>query len=164
MVHFSEDIISLSSSIIEKASKLNYRITLAESCTGGLISSSITAVPGSSNVFTCGYVTYSNHSKNRILGVPMDAIEQFGAVSDVVASAMAEGALALSKADISLSVTGIAGPKGGTKDKPVGLVFLSIAKINTDALIKKYIFAGSRDEIRRSAISAGLSLLLNQLQ
>ena len=94
----------------------------------------------------------------------MDAIEQFGAVSDIVASAMAEGALALSKADISLSVTGIAGPKGGTKDKPVGLVFLSIAKINTDALIKKYIFAGSRDEIRRSAISAGLSLLLNQLQ
>ena len=163
MVHFSDDIISLSSSIIKKASKLNYKITFAESCTGGLISSCITAVPGSSNVFTCGYVTYSNYSKNRILGVPMDAIDQYGAVSDIVASAMAEGALALSKADISLSVTGIAGPQGGTKDKPVGLVYLSIAKNNTDAIIKKYIFAGSRDEIRRSTISAGLSLLLNQL-
>lgn len=163
MVHFSEDIISLSSSIIKKASKLNYKITFAESCTGGLISSCITAVPGSSSVFTCGYVTYSNYSKNRILGVPMDAIDKYGAVSDIVASAMAEGALALSKADISLSVTGIAGPQGGTKDKPVGLVYLSIAKNNTDAIIKKYIFAGSRDEIRRSTISSGLSLLLNQL-
>ncbi len=75
----------------------------------------------------------------------MDAIDQYGAVSDIVASAMAEGALALSKADISLSVTGIAGPQGGTKDKPVGLVYLSIAKNNTDAIIKKYIFAGWQD-------------------
>ena len=164
MVNISEDLLSLSSSIIKEASKLNYRIAVAESCTGGLISGCLTSIPGSSAVFLCGYTTYSNDSKNRILGVPMNAINEFGSVSDVVAAAMAEGALALSKAELSLSVTGIAGPEGGTKNKPVGLVYLSLAKNNSDAVIKRYIFAGTRSEIRRSAVAAGLSLLLSNLR
>jgi len=140
------------------------RVATAESCTGGLISACLTAIPGSSDIFECGVVSYSNESKSRLLGVPRDAISDHGAVSDIVASAMAEGALAQCDADIAISVTGIAGPDGGTKDKPVGLVFLALAETDQDAMVKRYVFAGTRTDIRRATVAAALELLLGRLK
>ena len=105
-------------------------IASAESCTGGLIAGLLTEVAGSSDVFERGFVTYSNEAKAELLGIPMDVINQWGAVSTQVAAAMANGALKQSHADISIAVTGIAGPGGGSSDKPVGLVYLATARKN----------------------------------
>ena len=120
----------------------------------------MTAIPGSSAVMECGFITYSNKSKIRLLSVPRDAIADHGAVSDIVAAAMAEGALAQSDADLAVAVTGTAGPGGGTKDKPAGLVFLALAETGHDAVVKRYVFAGTRTDIRRAAVAAALELLL----
>lgn len=158
-----KDLTALASSVITEAAAQGCMLATAESCTGGLISSCLTAVPGSSAVFLCGFVTYANEAKTRLLGVPSAAIEELGAVSDVVAAAMAEGAVAHSGADLAVSVTGVAGPGGGTKDKPVGLVYLSLAERGEDAVIKRYIFAGTRDDIRRSTVGAALELLHSRL-
>jgi nicotinamide-nucleotide amidase len=128
------------------------------------VASCLTAIPGSSAVLASGFITYSNESKIRLLGVPRDAIAGHGAVSDVVAAAMAEGALAQADADLALSVTGIAGPDGGTKEKPVGLVYLALAQSDQDAMVKRYVFAGSRTDIRRATVAAALELLLNHLK
>jgi len=158
------DLIALANAVIEKASSFDCTLATAESCTGGLISSCLTSVSGSSEAFLCGFVTYSNGAKTRLLGVPIDAISDFGAVSDIVAAAMAEGAVAHSGADLAVAVTGIAGPGGGTQDKPVGLVYLSLAQTGEDAVVKRYVFAGTRDDIRRSAVGAALELMLSGLQ
>jgi nicotinamide-nucleotide amidase len=115
-------------------------------------------------VVDSGFVTYSNEAKSRLLGVPRDALASHGAVSDIVASAMAEGALAQVSADMAIAVTGIAGPDGGSKEKPVGLVFLSLAQTGTDALVKRYVFAGTRSDVRRAAVGAALELLLASLK
>lgn len=139
-------------------------IATAESCTGGLISSCLTALPGSSNAYEGGVVTYSNDSKVALLGVPSDAIADHGAVSDIVASAMAEGALAACDADIAIAITGIAGPDGGSKEKPVGLVYMALAETGRDALVKRYVFAGTRTDVRRAAVGAALELLLSALK
>lgn len=122
-------------------------LSLAESCTGGLIAKRITDMPGSSSYFQEGAVTYTNRSKTRILGVPAPLIEEKGAVSAEVARAMAEGMRRASGSDIALSVTGIAGPEGGTPGKPVGTVFIALATSN-DCIAKEYRFAGNRDRIR----------------
>jgi nicotinamide-nucleotide amidase len=159
-----DDLTALAKTVIAKAKENGRTIATAESCTGGLISSCLTAVPGSSSVFICGFVTYANEAKTRLLGVPTDAITEFGAVSDLTAAAMAEGAVAHSGADLSVAVTGIAGPEGGTPDKPVGLVFLSLAERGEDAVVKRYVFAGTRDDIRRSTVGAALELLLSRLE
>ncbi len=140
------------------------RIVTAESCTGGLLGGCLTANAGSSDIMDCGFITYSNESKSRLLGVPRDAIASMGAVSDLVASAMAEGALAQTDADMAVSITGIAGPGGGTKEKPVGLVYMALAQTNRDALVKRYVFAGTRSDIRRAAVGAALELLLGSLK
>jgi nicotinamide-nucleotide amidase len=164
MTQLPSDLIDLAKAVITAAKSRGVRIVTAESCTGGLIGACLTAIPGSSAVYEAGVVTYSNASKSRLLGVPRDAVTQFGAVSDVVASAMAEGALAETDVDFAVAVTGIAGPDGGTKDKPVGLVFLAIARRNADALVKRYIFAGTRTDIRRAAVAAALELLRGQIE
>ena len=104
-----------------------WKVSTVESCTGGLISKLITDIPGSSDVFELGITTYSNEMKTRMVGVPEDVLADYGAVSEQTAAAMAKGLLALSGADIAISVTGIAGPGGGTKEKPVGLIFLGFA-------------------------------------
>ena len=158
------DLTDLATVVVKEATAQGKTITTAESCTGGLISSCLTAVSGSSAVFLCGFVTYANEAKTRLLGVPGDAINEFGAVSDIVAAAMAEGALAQSGADMAVSVTGVAGPTGGTKEKPVGLVYLSLAENDEDAVIKRYVFAGTRDHIRRSTVGAALELVLSRLR
>lgn len=164
MTELPPDLVELAKEVLATAKTLRRRIVTAESCTGGLIASCLTAVPGSSAVVEGGFVTYSNDSKMRLLGVPRDALASHGAVSDIVASAMAEGALAVAQADIAVSVTGIAGPDGGSKEKPVGLVFMALAQTDSDAQVKRYVFAGTRSDVRRAAVGAALELLLSTLK
>lgn len=164
MTELPADLLSLAKDVLAAAKSRNKRIVTAESCTGGLLAGCLTATPGSSAVVDCGFITYSNESKTQLLGVPSDAIKDLGAVSDVVASAMAEGALAQANANIAVSITGIAGPDGGTKEKPVGLVYMALAQTNEDAQVKRYVFAGTRTDIRRAAVGAALELVLTCLK
>ena len=164
MTELPADLLDLAKEVLNSAKASRKRIVTAESCTGGLIASCLTAIPGSSSVIEGGFITYSNESKSRLLGVPRDALASHGAVSDIVASAMAEGALAQAGADIAVSVTGIAGPEGGSKENPVGLVFKALAPTDTDAVVKRYIFAGTRTDVRRAAVGAALELLLSTLK
>lgn len=131
----------------------------AESCTGGLVAAALTAVAGSSAVVDRGFVTYSNEAKAEMLGVEMALIERFGAVSELVARAMAEGALARSRAQISVAVTGIAGPGGGSADKPVGLVHFAAARLGGTTLARHHVFAGDRDAVRAQSVLTALALL-----
>jgi nicotinamide-nucleotide amidase len=164
MTELPNDLTDLAHDVLDAARAANKRIITAESCTGGLITGCLTAIAGSSDAIEGGLVTYSNESKISLLGVPRDAITENGAVSDVVASAMAEGALAASGADVAISVTGIAGPGGGTKEKPVGLVYMAVAQTGRDALVKRYVFAGTRTDVRRASVGAALELLLSALR
>ena len=164
MATLPRDLTDMAKVVINEARKDGKTISTAESCTGGLISSCLTDIPGSSEAFLCGFVTYGNEVKTHLLGVPSDAIIEFGAVSDIVAATMAEGALAKSGSDLAISVTGIAGPHGGSKEKPVGLVYLSLAQLEKDTVIKRYVFAGTRDDIRRSTVGAALELILGSLR
>ncbi len=140
------------------------KLATAESCTGGLISACLTDIAGSSAVFERGFVTYSNEAKQEILGVPMDLIRARGAVSDAVVTAMAEGALAQSLADICVAVTGIAGPTGGTADKPVGLVHLATARRGGATRAEHQIFPGDRAEVRRATAAKALELMLARVE
>ena len=139
--------------------KAGLRLATAESCTGGLISACLTEIPGSSRVFERGFVTYSNQAKSELLGVPASLIQTFGAVSEEVARAMADGALAHSDANVSIAVTGIAGPDGGTEDKPVGLVHLAAARKGASALHRLAIFPGDRSAVRAAAVNAALDMV-----
>ncbi|MBI5163501.1 MAG: CinA family protein [Magnetospirillum sp.] len=136
------------------------RVATAESCTGGLIAAALTAIPGASTVVERGFVTYSNDAKTEMLGVPAALIATHGAVSAEVARAMAEGALAHSHADVAVAVTGIAGPGGGSADKPVGLVHLACAATGAPTLHRRAVFSGDRDAVRHQAAQAALALLL----
>jgi nicotinamide-nucleotide amidase len=130
----------------------------AESCTGGLVAASITTVPGASAVFTHGFVTYANAAKAQMLGVPEDLLDMAGAVSEPVARAMAEGARARAGVDVAVSITGIAGPDGGTLEKPVGTVWFGLAG-PAESLTYHKIFHGNRDEIRTQSVAFALKLL-----
>ncbi len=155
---------SLAQAIIDKAGAEGMMVATAESCTGGLIAGALTDVPGSSAVVERGFVTYSNEAKNEMLGVPMGVIERHGAVSAAVARAMAKGALSHSRADIAVSVTGIAGPDGGTARKPVGLVWFGLAVKDGPTRIERRVFAdGSRDFVRTKATETALHLILTAL-
>ena len=145
--------------LIEK----NYKIATAESCTGGLISHNLTNIPGSSNFFDRGIISYSNQSKVDLLDVPKELIEKYGAVSAKVALAMAEGLRKNFGVDVGLSTTGIAGPSGGSKEKPVGLVFIGIS-IKDKSNVKKYIFKGDRLKNKISFCNAALNFLLDVLK
>lgn len=143
--------------------KNKMRLATAESCTGGLIAAAITEIPGSSEVFERGFVTYSNAAKIDLLTVPTFYIEDYGAVSMEVAVAMAEGALLMSKADISISVTGTAGPDGGTEEKPVGTVFIGCAIRNRETIYKELSFKGDRNAIRLQSAISTLALAQQRL-
>lgn len=153
---------TLESVVVEKLRKKNLTLALAESCTGGLIANRITNIPGSSEVFLAGLAAYSNEAKINILGVPADIIEKHGAVSRETASAMAEGMMALTNADIALSVTGIAGPGGGAAEKPVGLVYISIAVSNGVETVKN-LFNGSRIDIKHRTSQVALNMIRTHL-
>lgn len=135
-------------------------LTLAESCTAGGVAYAVTSVPGSSSYFDRGFVTYSNQAKQDMLGVPLILLERYGAVSEEVAIAMAEGALKFSSASIALAVTGIAGPDGGTVDKPVGCVWFGIVSQNKPRQSICKHFSGDRQIIRDQAVEFALQSLL----
>ena len=137
------------------------KISLAESCTGGLLASSITSVSGASKIFTLGLVTYSNQSKIKILKVPKKIIIKHGAVSYETCLSMVQNLGKISRSTISLSITGIAGPKGGAKNKPVGLVYIGIKK-GTKVLIKKHLFKSkNRFVIQKASVRSALNLILS---
>ena len=151
----------LSQKVVKLLGKGRLKISFAESCTGGLLSSSITSISGSSKVFTLGLVTYSNQAKINILKVPKRVIKKNGAVSYETCLSMVKNLNKISKTNISLSITGVAGPKGGTKQKPVGLVFIGVKKGNK-TLVKKFIFKSkNRSSIQRSTVNKALNLILS---
>ena len=154
----------LSQKLVKLLTKKKLKISFAESCTGGLLSSSITSISGSSKVFTIGLVTYSNPSKISILEVPKNIIRKHGAVSYETCLVMVKNLSKISKTNISVSITGIAGPKGGAKKKPVGLVFIGIKKGNK-TLVKKYLFkSNKRTPIQRATVIKALNLILSFLK
>jgi nicotinamide-nucleotide amidase len=135
------------------------RIATAESCTGGMIAAALTDIAGSSDVVERGFVTYSNEAKTEMLGVPAELIAKFGAVSEQVAREMAAGALRHARADVTVAVTGVAGPGGGSKEKPVGLVYLAIARKVGETRCERKVFPGDRAAIRRATVVRALELL-----
>ncbi|MCB2263372.1 MAG: CinA family protein [Candidatus Thiosymbion ectosymbiont of Robbea hypermnestra] len=135
-------------------------LATAESCTGGWVSKVVTDVPGSSAWFDRGFVTYDDRAKREMLGVPAVAITDHGAVSEEVALAMAQGALAHSRAGVALAITGIAGPTGGTEDKPVGTVCFAWVRAGRRPLTRRMRFAGSREQVRRQSVRFALEQLL----
>jgi len=160
---YCKDESTIESVIIERMRKEGLQLALAESCTGGMIAARIVDVPGSSDILNRGFVTYSNEAKCELLGVSVSSIEQFGAVSAEVASAMATGARERSNVDIAISVTGIAGPGGATDTKPVGLTYIAIAGLK-GVEVQRHLFAGSREENRKRATFTALSILFDYLK
>lgn len=153
----------LMSDLFSKLKAKGWMMTTAESCTGGLIAAAITGVPGSSSVFDRGFITYSNESKIEMLGVSEDTLKNHGAVSDQTAMEMASGALRKSRAHVVLSVTGIAGPDGGSAEKPVGLVYIGYGLRGGDMKAAKHQFSGPRESVREQTAAAALSHALSLL-
>ena len=152
---------NLSQKVVKLLRFKKIKISLAESCTGGMLASSITSISGASKIFTLGLVTYSNQSKIKILKVPKKIIIKHGAVSYETCLSMVQNLSKISRSNISLSITGIAGPKGGTKNKPVGLVYIGIKK-GTKILVKKYLFKSkNRFEIQKASVKRALNLILS---
>jgi nicotinamide-nucleotide amidase len=149
--------------IVENLTKRQLTVSTAESCSGGLLASRLTDVPGSSAVFREGFVTYSNESKTKLLGVPAELIATHGAVSRDVAVAMAEGARKNARADFALSLTGIAGPSGGSAEKPVGLVFIALARPRGETLCVEKKFLVDRATFKQLATQTALDLLRRDL-
>ena len=146
--------------ILSILKKKKLKIATAESCTGGLIAHILTNISGSSDYFDRGVVSYSNKSKTELLGVPEKLIDKYGAVSNPVAKAMAEGARKKSNVDIGIATTGIAGPTGGTVEKPVGLVYIAVSNLDR-TIIKKFNFKGNRIENKYQSCNASLEMLHN---
>lgn len=162
---FSPALLALSQEILALAKSKKLRLVTAESCTGGLIAACLTEIAGASEAFERGFITYSNDAKMTNLGVSRKTLLDFGAVSSETALEMAEGALRASNADIAVAVTGIAGPDGGTDDKPVGLVYIGIACLkNGESETFKNIFAGDRATIRMAGVVTALAALKNRLE
>ncbi len=159
MSRFEEILIIMAEDLIAGCRERGLKLAVAESCTGGLVAACITSVSGASDVFDRGFVTYSNAAKVDMLGVGEDIIARHGAVSEEVARAMAEGAIENSDADLSLSITGIAGPEGGSDDKPVGLVHIAVARTGFETLHERHVFKGDRERVRVQAVESGLRLL-----
>ncbi len=160
---FPDDIQSLARQVIEAAAARGLTIATAESCTGGLVAGALTAIAGSSAVVERGFVTYSNAAKTELLGVPADLIETQGAVSEPVARAMADGGVARSPARVSVSVTGVAGPGGGSADKPVGLVHFG-AVGPAGAIHAEHRFGDiGREAVRLASVRVALGLLLDRI-
>ena len=160
---FPDDIDSLARSVIEAAAARGLMVVAAESCTGGLVAAALTSVAGSSAVVDRGFVTYSNAAKSELLGVPAALIDQYGAVSEPVALSMAGGALARSVAQVSVAVTGIAGPGGGTADKPVGLVHFAAAGPEGLVHVERRFGDIGREAVRLASVRVALDLLLDRI-
>ena len=149
----------LSQKVVKLLSKKRLKISFAESCTGGLLSNSITSISGSSKVFTLGLVTYSNQAKMNILKIPKKIIMNHGAVSHETCLYMVKNLNKISKTNISVSITGVAGPKGGTKQKPVGMVYIGIKKDNK-TLVKKFLFKSKKRKlIQKASVNQALKMI-----
>lgn len=162
MTILSQDLTDLAEQVIAANRASGRIVALAESCTGGLVAAALTEVAGSSAVLDRGFVTYSNESKQELLGVPRDIIDTFGAVSIACAWSMAQGALRHSNADVAIAISGIAGPDGGTAQKPIGTVVFARAVRGSDELVaeERLLDGQTRSEIRRQAALVALELLL----
>ena len=152
-------ILAQAEALLERCKAAGLMVATAESCTGGLIAATLTAIGGSSAVVDRGFVTYSNAAKTELVGVPAALIEAHGAVSEAVARAMAEGALGRSHAQLAVAVTGVAGPGGGSADKPVGLVWFGCAREGQPTITARHIFPGDRTDIRRATVAEALAML-----
>ena len=159
MTLFAAPLLQSAEQLLQQLRAQKLTLATAESCTGGLVSALLTEISGSSDVFTHGYITYANAAKIGMLGVEKSLIETHGAVSEPVARAMAEGAVRAAKADIAIAITGIAGPSGGTADKPVGRVHIACARGGFTTLHTAHHFSGDRTSVRLQAVSAGLELV-----
>jgi nicotinamide-nucleotide amidase len=156
--------IDLATSLLSRARAKGLKIATAESCTGGLVAGALTEVAGSSDVFVAGLVTYANTAKAGLLNVPQALLDRHGAVSEPVAIAMAEGALAATGADAAVAITGIAGPTGGTPDKPVGLVHFAVARRGEPTSHQRQKFGAlGRTQVRQASVIAALELLRDRL-
>jgi nicotinamide-nucleotide amidase len=161
---FSDDLIKRAVEILAQARSRRVMIATAESCTGGLIAGLLTEIAGSSDVVDRGFVTYSNAAKEQMLGVPHELLVAHGAVSEPVAAAMARGALACSSAQLAVAVTGIAGPGGGSADKPVGLVYIAAMREGGAPVVERHLFGDvGRDQVRLKTIDATLNLAASLL-
>jgi len=157
---FPPDLIARATDLIARYRAAGLMAATAESCTGGLIAALLTEIPGSSNVLERGFVTYSNAAKQELLGVPPETLAKHGAVSAETARAMAEGALGAARAEVAVSVTGIAGPDGGSAEKPVGLVHFACARRGAPTIAREERFGDiGREAVRLASVSVGLELL-----
>ena len=159
-VAMDEDSVKSVQAVADRLLKHRQKVCTAESCTGGLIAKTFTDLAGSSDWFERGFVTYSNAAKTDMLAVPASLIEDYGAVSEAVATAMASGALRHSQADYSIAVTGVAGPGGGSDDKPVGTVWIALASAE-QMVARRYQFDGDRQAVRAATMQTALELLLD---
>jgi nicotinamide-nucleotide amidase len=161
---FPADLLSRAEKLLADARAKGLKIATAESCTGGLVAGVLTEIAGSSDVFERGFVTYSNQAKQELLGVPGALIRQHGAVSEAVARAMAEGAIRNSTAQLSVAITGIAGPGGGSDEKPVGLMHITAARAGEASLHRECRFGDiGRSEIRLASVETALAMLMQLL-
>ena len=160
---FPETSLELARRLLGACERRRWHLATAESCTGGLIIACLTEIPGSSSVVERGYVTYENRAKAEVLGVPAALLERVGAVSEEVARAMAEGARDRASVDLTVAVTGIAGPGGATPTKPVGLVHMAVARTEGPTLHARAVFPGDRAAIRLASVDAALGLALRAL-
>ncbi len=156
---FPEILNIMAEDLVAQCRKNNLMVTLAESCTGGLVAGCLTSAPGASEVFEIGFVTYANTAKHGLLGVADELLKQHGAVSEEVARAMAEGAMKNADADLAGAITGIAGPGGGTAEKPVGLVHMAVARKGHETRHEKHLYKGERERVRLQAAESILKML-----
>ena len=156
---FEAETLTLAQSVLDACRARGWHIATAESCTGGLVAGALTAIAGSSDVVERGFVTYSNEAKSEMLGVPPATIAAHGAVSSETAAAMAEGAVARAPVDLAISVTGVAGPGGGSAAKPLGLVIFGLARRNGPSRTERRVFDGDRSAVRQAALQVALVLL-----
>lgn len=164
MITYPPALLTSATKLLDRCRAVGIRCVTAESCTGGLLAGLLTEIPGSSDVFDRGFVSYSNQAKAEMFTVPAKLLVEFGAVSEPVALAMAEGALRHSEAEIAVSITGIAGPSGGSPTKPVGLVYLAVCKrVGLPTQSRLLLTSHSRNEIREQSVGEALRLLHIQL-
>lgn len=160
----NDEITQKAEDLLAACQKNGLMVATAESCTGGLIAGALTAVAGSSSVVERGFVTYSNEAKNELLGVPLETIQRVGAVSPETAIAMAEGALTNAPVDLTVAVTGVAGPGGGSPEKPVGTVQIASARKGKSTVTHEFHFDGDRDSVREQTVIAALEMMLSQIK
>jgi nicotinamide-nucleotide amidase len=162
MKMFSQSILNLAENIVKKSIKNNIKISTSESCTGGLIIAALTDIPGSSAIIDRGFITYTNQAKIEMLHVKESTLCQYGAVSEQVTAQMAQGARIKSKSDITIAVSGIAGPDGGSAEKPVGLVYISLSTTLGNISIQG-IFKGDRSSIRLQTVEKALTMIYEKI-